>query len=127
MNSLVVNRLFSFAGSPRGSYGETLNAFVFSLENSKALPPFKCIAKSELYAIYKNPVYGPSFGRGPFFFNRSIRKSMAQIRVPYIVPKEVDDSFKGSILAGTSGIFHSNNYEVFYLSSTSIHKKNKQK
>ncbi|XP_074631076.1 uncharacterized protein LOC141889631 isoform X2 [Acropora palmata] len=117
-------------GPPTWSYGETLNAFVFSLENNKALPPFKCIAKSKLYAIHKSPVRGPSFGRGPFFYTShhpSIRESMAQIRVPYIVPKEVGDSFKESILAGTSNTFHPNNYEVFYLSSTSILKKNKQK
>ena len=120
MDSLVVNRLFScFAESPSaGSYGETLNAFIFSLENSRALPPFKSLAKSKVNAIYKSSVRGPSFGRGPYFYisHSSVRESMAQINRPYRVPKEVDDSFKDDILADTSGTFHCNNYEVFYLS-----------
>ena len=120
MDSLVVNRLFScFAESPSpGSYGETLNAFIFSLENSRALPPFKSLAKSKVYAIFKSSGRGPSFGRGPIVYisQFSVRESMARINQPYRVPKEVDDSFKDDILADTSGTFDCNNYEVFYLS-----------
>ena len=70
MSSLNVDSLLmfsSFAESDSiGILDNTLNAFIFSLKNSEGLPPFKCFAKNEHGAIYKNECCGPSFGKGPY-------------------------------------------------------------
>ena len=125
MNSPDVNRLFScFAESPkRSKSGNTLKAFIFSLKNSEALPPFKCLVENELKAIYMSSSYGPSFGAGPFLYIVSQSQSKAVIGDPYSVPKEVLN--EETVLAGTP-FFTPDNYEVFYLAETSILEKNKQ-
>ena len=110
-----VNRLFScFADSTsrRTRRGNTLKAFIFSLKNSEALPPFKCLAKNKRNAIYMSSSYGPSFGAGPFLYIVSQSLSMAVIGDPYSIPKEV--TRKDTVLAGTP-LFTPDNYEVFHL------------
>ena len=100
VNSPHINSLFTcFAEStPRGVWGETLKAFIFSLKNSEGLPPFKCFAKYKYKAIYKNSAYGPSFGSGPYFriYGKSAQRSMAVIEDPYSVPMEVNKEHRGS-------------------------------
>ena len=119
MNSPNVNRLFSrFAeSSVRVTYGKTLKAFIFSLKNDKALPPFKCLAKDKENAIYKKSSFGPSFGRGACLsigFRRD--RARAEICYPYSVPVEVRNKANSrSVLGGTSGYITLENYEVFYL------------
>ena len=108
-----VNRLFScFADSTsrRPRRGNTLKAFIFSLKNSEALPPFKCLAENKHNAIYMSSSYGPSFGAGPFLYIARISKAV--IGDPYSVPKDVQR--KETVLAGQS-FFNPDNYEVFHL------------
>lgn len=118
MNSPNVNSLFScFAGS-RNGWGETLKAFIFSLENSEGLPPFKCSAKNGKNAIWDSSYYGPAFGRYPGLHISSRlsdvgAEAMATISEPYSVPTGVKNTIK--VLAGTTGYFFFDNYEVFYL------------
>ena len=118
MNSPDVNRLFfCFADlESSGTPGHTHKAFIFSLENNEALPPFKCLAKDKKNAIYKGSSRGPSFGKGPYFTifgSGSATRSMAAIYTPYIAPTEVHNT--NSVLAGTAKRFSPDNYEVFYL------------
>ena len=119
MNSPDVHRLCScFAELASGrTEGKTRKAFIFSLKNSEALPPFKCLATYERKAIYKNLNYGPSFGRGPYFtiYGTSAQDSMASIQYPYSVPREFQVNSKECVLAGTKETFSPDNYEVFYL------------
>lgn len=100
---------------PKGTTNHPLEAFIFSLENKEALPPFKCSATDKTIAIYKNAEYGPSFGKAPLFKieGEDGQESQAIIDAPYSPPTEVVD--KGTVLAGTNGIFPPYNYEVFYL------------
>ena len=96
--------------------GHTLKAFIFSLKNSEGLPPFKCLAKDESSAIYDSSVYGPTFGKGLHLTtgeNVDYATAKAWIDAPYSVPKEVTD--KKGVLAGNTGNFNLDNYEVFYL------------
>ena len=117
MKSPDVNRFFScFADSTsRQTSGNTLKAFIFSLKNSEKLPPFKCWAKNEHYAIYQDSAYGPSFGKGPYFTTgyKPIEKAMAWIDTPYGVPIEVKN--EKQVIAGPTQVFFPDNYEVFYL------------
>ena len=93
MHSPDVNRLlFCFADfSYQG--GHTLKAFIFSLKNREALPPFKCLATDKTNAIYKGSVYGPSFGKTPFLRIYGIRAqySLAFIEAPHSPAIEVAD------------------------------------
>ena len=113
-----VNRLFScFAeSSSTGKWGNSLKAFIFSLSNSKALPPFKCLAKDKVGAIYSNSNDGPSFGQHPsLFITYPVSRSKAGIDLPYEVPKEVNNVDPRQVLANTNWSFSPDNYEVFYL------------
>ena len=99
-----------------GTWGKTLSAFIFSLKNSEALPPFKCMAEFEDNAIFKHSSYGPSFGDGPCLgIGTTKSESTAQICTPYSAPIEVNN--KDKVLAGPLryGYFTPDNYEVFYL------------
>ena len=118
MNSPNVNSLFScFAGS-RDEWGETLKAFIFSLKNSEGLPPFKCFAKNGKNAIFNHRNFGPTFGKYPGLdISRGLSgvgaRTLAIISEPYSVPTGVNNT--GKVLAGTTGYFFFDNYEVFYL------------
>ena len=120
MNGPNVNSLFScFAESTSLlGWGKTLKAFIFSLKNSEGLPPFKCLAKTKYTAIFKSTSYGPIFGEYPGLhishsFSDGRAAAKATISEPYIVPTEVNNTYK--VLAGTTGYFYPDNYEVFYL------------
>ena len=115
MNNPNVNRLFSCFADPKDTKNHPLEAFIFSLKNSEALPPFKCLATDKTKAIYKGFDSGPSFGEAPFFkiHGNHAQNSQAVIDDPYSPPKEVDK--KDLVLAGTRGLFTPDNYEVFYL------------
>jgi len=116
VNSADVNRFLSCFAESREDPGHTLKAFIFSLKNSEGLPPFKCLAKDESSAIYDGPGYGPTFGKGLHFTtgdNSEWGKAKACIDAPYSVPKEVTD--KEGDLAGNTGNFYFDNYEVFSL------------
>ncbi|XP_015780929.1 PREDICTED: sushi, von Willebrand factor type A, EGF and pentraxin domain-containing protein 1-like isoform X2 [Acropora digitifera] len=92
----------------------TIEAFIFSLKNSKDLPPFKCFAENEEKAIFQNSGYGPTFGK-----YQALRifgeRSSAGIEAPYIAPAEVSQGDYENVLAGDFWISFPNNYEVFYL------------
>ena len=118
MNSPIVNSLFSCFVESRYGWGETLKAFIFSLKNSEGLPPFKCFAKNGKNAIFNHPYLGPTFGKYPgLHISRGFidvgAKAMATISEPYSVPTGVKNTYK--VLAGTTGYFFFDNYEVFYL------------
>ena len=117
MNSTDVNRYLSCFAESREDQGHTLKAFIFSLKNSEGLPPFKCLAKDKRNAIYDSSVYGPTFGKGSPLTtgekNEAFATAKAWIDAPYSFPKEVAD--KKSVLAGNTGNFYSDNYEVFSL------------
>ena len=55
----------------------------------------------------------------------TIGEATAWIENPYSVPTEVIDECK--VLVGTPGTFSPNNYEVLYLSLTSVLEKKKEK
>lgn len=99
------------ASSPHETRGHTLKAFIFSLNNSESLPPFKCLAKSKYDAIYMRSQLGPSFGTRPDLYTGISTKAV--IGDPYSVPKEVKSRTK--VLVGKSSPFTTENYEVFYL------------
>ncbi|KAK2546962.1 hypothetical protein P5673_033298 [Acropora cervicornis] len=97
------------------TWGETLNAFIFSLNNSGGLPPFKCFAKNTSKAIYKNSSYGPSFGEYPGLRitcsnQNTSANAQASISKPYSAPSEVDNNKE--ILAGTSESFFPDSYDM---------------
>ena len=114
MNSADVNRFLSCFAESREHPSRTLKAFVFSLKNSECLPPFKCLTKDESSAIDDGPGYGPTLGKG-LHFTTGDRWGTAKacIDAPYSVPKIVTD--KEGVLAGNTGNFYFDNYEVFSL------------
>ncbi|XP_067048352.1 uncharacterized protein [Acropora muricata] len=102
-----------------GTWGETLNAFIFFLKKSERLPPFKCFAKDKSKAIYKSSGYGPIFGEDTGLlicskFSQGRAEAKVTISESYSVPAEVNDNY--NVLAGTAAAcFPHDNYEVFYL------------
>ena len=99
-----------------GGYAETLNAFIFSLNNSEGLEPFLSKVKQEKAekAIERGSYYGPNFGLDLVIHVEATRKSYSKARLGdyYSVPASVKDRFK--ILAGTQS-FSPDEVEVFYL------------
>ena len=65
----------------RGGYGETPNAFIFSLNNSEGLAPFMSKVKPErkALAIYRDSDYGPHFGND-LIIKAKISESTASLR-----------------------------------------------
>ena len=65
----------------RGGYGETPNAFIFSLNNSEGLAPFMSKVKPErkALAIYRDSDYGPYFGND-LIIKAKISESTASLR-----------------------------------------------
>ena len=128
LNSPNVNSLFySFAGSPSvGIWGETLKAFVFSLNNSEDLPPFKCFTKNKYRTVYKSSSYGPRFGKLEIAYRYSNKRVEARafLYKPYSGPAEVKNNY--NVLVGTAKPFSPDNYEVFFLTWKSSLEKNKQ-
>ena len=103
--------LESIGGS--GGYGETPNAFIFSLNNSEGLAPFMSKVKPEhkAWAIYRDSDYGPYFGND-LIINAKISESTASLGSFYSVPASVKDG--PAILKGR-GQYSPDKVEVFYL------------
>ena len=104
--------LESIGGS--GGYGETPNAFIFSLNNSEGLAPFMSKVKREYkqFAIYRHSGYGPAFG-DDLVIKAKISQSRARLGSFYSVPASVKDSL--AILKGPGTYFSPDKVEVFYL------------
>ena len=96
-----------------GGYGETPNAFIFSLNNSEGLAPFmsKVMREYKQFAIYRHSGYGPCFG-SDLFIKDKISESTARLGSFYSVPASVKD--KLAILKGP-GQYSPDKVEVFYL------------
>ena len=97
-----------------GGYGETPNAFIFSLNNSEGLPPFMSKVKQGFkhLAIYRHSDNGPSFGND-LIIKDIISRSTASLGAFYSVPASVKD--KDEILKGPGTHFSPDKVEVFYL------------
>ena len=95
------------------SFGNTSNAFIFSLRNKEELHPFKSIIKAPHNAIYKHLVFGPTFALDIYISDNanSNSYSFAYLRT-YEAPKESQDPY--TILSGASH-FSPDDWEVFYL------------
>ena len=104
--------LESVGGS--GGYGETPNAFIFSLNNSEGLSPFMSNVKQgfKYLAIYRHSDNGPAFG-DDLVIKAKISQSRARLGSFYSVPASVKD--KLAILKGPGTYFSPDNVEVFYL------------
>ena len=98
----------------RGGYGETPNAFIFSLNNSEGLAPFMSKVKPEhkALAIYRDSNYGPYFGND-LFIKATISQSTARLGSFYSVPVSVENRL--AILKGRGPHFSPDKVEVFYL------------
>ena len=97
-----------------GDYGETPNAFIFSLNNSEGLAPFMSKVKRgfEPLAIYRHSDNGPAFG-DDLVINAKISQSRARLGSYYSVSASVKDRF--TILKGRGPHFSPDKVEVFYL------------
>ena len=97
------------------SFGNTSNAFIFSLRNKEELHPFKSMVLQSQYAIYRHQGYGPTFGNGWDIYisdnANSNSYSFTYLRT-YEAPKESQDPT--TILSGTFH-FSPDDWEVFYL------------
>ena len=96
-----------------GGYGETPNAFIFSLNNSEGLAPFMSKVKQKYkgLAIYRHSNYGPAFG-DDLVIDSPISKSRARLDFYYSAPASVN---KYAILKGSGSSFSPDKVEVFYL------------
>ena len=99
-----------------GKYGETPNAFIFSLNNSEGLAPFmsKVNGQYKTMAIYRHSGHGPRFGDN-FFIKAKISKSRSHLDGYYSVPTSVKVKDRSEILRGPGRIFSPDKVEVFYL------------
>ena len=98
-----------------GGYGETPNAFIFSLNNSEGLAPFMSKVKREYkaLAIYRHSDDGPTFGFDGLVIKARMSQSTASLGSSYSVPSSVKDSF--AILKGPGTYFSPDKVEVFIL------------
>ena len=100
-----------------GGYAETLNAFIFSLNNFETLAPFVSKVKTEKTrkAIDRNSYYGPKFGADLVIYldAETIMHSNAGLGAYYSVPASVTD--RHTILKGPGQHFSPDEVEVFYL------------
>ena len=96
-----------------GGFGETPNAFIFSLNNSEGLAPFMSKVKREYkaLAIYRHSDDGPTFG--DLAIKARISQSTASFGSSYSVPSSVKDS--SAILKGPETYFSPDKVEVFIL------------
>ena len=98
-----------------GYYGNTPNAFIFSLRNKEELHPFKSMVLQSQYAIYRHQGYGPTFGNGwdIYISDNSNSNSDSYTHLSnYETPKGADKPT--TILSGTQ-YFSPDDWEVFYL------------
>ena len=98
-----------------GSYGNTPNAFIFSLRNKEELHPFKSMVLPPQNAIYRSQGYGPTFGGGWDIYiadNANDNENSYNNPFSYKLPEAAQDPT--TILAGTQ-YFSPDDWEVFYL------------
>ena len=97
-----------------GAFGETPNAFIFSLNNNEGLAPFMSKVKEtfEYGAIYRYSGYGPTFGND-LVIKAQISQSTESLGSYYSVPSSVRD--RATILMGPGPHFSPDKVEVFYL------------
>ena len=100
-----------------GGYAETLNAFIFSLNNFETLAPFVSKPKKTRKAIYRHSFYGPKFGEDLVIYRNAVNKKNSEARLDsrYSVPPGVHDPL--TVLAGTQ-YFSPDEVEVFYLDTS---------
>ena len=100
-----------------GGFGETPNAFIFSLNNFEGLAPFvsKVKEKKTHKAINRRSDSGPVFGHDLFIYldADTVWRSYAYLNGYYSVPALVTDEL--AILDGHKGAFTADEVEVFYL------------
>ena len=100
-----------------GGFGETPNAFIFSLNNFEGLAPFvsKVKEKKTHKAIYRRSDSGPVFGQDLFIYldADTVWRSYAYLNGYYPVPALVTDEL--AVLDGHRGTFSPDEVEVFYL------------
>ena len=93
-----------------GRWGQTSNAFIFSLTNSGSLVPFMSKPTSTGQAIDRHSYYGPKFGQDliiNLLNDGGIQNSKALLKDAYFVPPPKQ------VLAGTP-LFLPDEVEVFY-------------
>ena len=99
-----------------GSYAETPNAFIFSLNNFGRLAPFVSKVKPQYkgYAIQRYSFYGPKFGQDLIIYLDvgNIHLSKAGLGMAYADPRAKQNPL--TVLAGTK-YFSPSEVEVFYL------------
>ena len=100
-----------------GGFGETPNAFIFSLNNFEGLAPFvsKVKEKKTHKAIFRRSDRGPVFGQDLFIYldADTVSLSYAYLNGYYSVPALVTDEL--AVLDGHRGSFSPDEVEVFYL------------
>lgn len=106
----------SFSLDISDSYGNTSNAFIFSLLNSENLLPFKTVVTVKSQAIFKGESKGPTFGGGHDLFvdlNNPKESPSSHSNLGHSYKPTVARS-KFTLLAG-SFIFVLDEVEVFFL------------
>ena len=101
-----------------GGFGETPNAFIFSLNNFKGLAPFVSKVKEEKTkkAIYRSLNTGPLFGQDLFIYLDAglVKHSKAVLGRYYSVPASVKNNPAILMFTGEQN-FSPDEVEVFYL------------
>ena len=110
---------FVLIAKSSGRYGETPNAFIFSLNNFERLAPFVSKVQKDKTekAIDRDSYYGPKFGDDLVIHldAENIKDSKALLGSRYSVPLGVHDRL--TVLAGTKK-FSPDEVEVFYLDTS---------
>ena len=113
MNFLFHGVCFVLLESNAG-FGETPNAFIFSLNNSEGLAPFVSKVKKDraVHAIYRDSQNGPVFGNDlSIYLNEALVQAI--LVDCYSAPRLVKDNL--AILDGHQDSFSPDEVEVFYL------------
>ncbi|XP_022797649.1 uncharacterized protein LOC111335917 [Stylophora pistillata] len=96
-------------------YGETPNAFIFSLHNSEHCGAFKSTIKNPERAIFDHIYLRPTFGTDDIRIDRNDHlQSVANFSNDYFLPSKVTIQNPQTILAGVLH-FKPDEVEVFYL------------
>ena len=102
-----------------GGFGETPNAFIFSLNNFEGLAPFvsKVKEKKKDKAIDRRSDGGPVFGQDLFIYldADTVWRSYAYLNAYYSVPHVPHVTDEVTVLDGHRGTFSPDEVEVFYL------------
>ena len=102
----------------RGQFGETPNAFIFSLNNFKGLAPFVSKVKDskENKAIYRLSFKGPEFGQdlSIYLVAGPVKHSKAVLGIYYSVPPSVKNK-PATLRLTREPKFSPDEVEVFYL------------